>query len=142
MTAIDTTFLVAWELAEHPRHADARACLGRLLAAGEQFVITPAIVAEFIHVVTDAKRFQTPLTMDHALTRAAFWRSAKEVFLIEADDTVLNLFERWMRQHHLGRKRILDTMLAATVHQHGARSILTLNSADFAIFGVFSFPLT
>ncbi len=37
----------------------------------------------------------------------------------------------------LGRKRILDTQLAATLHRHGVRRLLTSNPDDFRVFGVF-----
>ena len=36
------------------------------------------------------------------------------------------------------RKRLLDTLLAATYQQAGIRSLLTTNQADFAVFGVFT----
>jgi len=42
---------------------------------------------------------------------------------------------RWMRQFNLGRKRILDTHLAAVLHGAGVRRLLTANPADFAVFG-------
>jgi hypothetical protein len=41
-----------------------------------------------------------------------------------------------MREFGLGRKRILDTHLAAVPHTAGARRLLTSNPADFAVFGV------
>jgi hypothetical protein len=41
-----------------------------------------------------------------------------------------------MRQFNLGRKRILDTHLAAILHTNGVRRLLTSNPADFKIFGV------
>ena len=37
---------------------------------------------------------------------------------------------------NLGRKRILDTRLAAVLHSHGARRLLTSNPADFTVFSV------
>ena len=42
---------------------------------------------------------------------------------------------RWMRQFSLGRKRILDTHLAAVLHTAGVRRLLTSNPGDFAVFG-------
>ena len=42
----------------------------------------------------------------------------------------------WMRQFNLGRKRILDTQLAAILHRNGVRRLLTSNPADFAVFAV------
>lgn len=43
----------------------------------------------------------------------------------------------WMRQFDLGRKRIIDTHLAAILYAGGARRLLTSNPGDFEIFGVF-----
>ncbi|MBI5386642.1 MAG: hypothetical protein HZA90_18380 [Verrucomicrobia bacterium] len=41
-----------------------------------------------------------------------------------------------MRQFNLGRKRILDTHLAAVLNIAGVRRLLASNPADFAVFGV------
>ncbi|NLX97909.1 MAG: hypothetical protein GXY83_17235 [Rhodopirellula sp.] len=46
-------------------------------------------------------------------------------------------FLAWLQQFSLGRKRLLDTLLAATYQQAGIQSVLTTNATDFAIFGVF-----
>ena len=43
---------------------------------------------------------------------------------------------RWRREFRLGRKRILDTHLAAVLHVAGVRRLLTSNPDDFAVFGV------
>jgi hypothetical protein len=43
-----------------------------------------------------------------------------------------------MARHGLGRKRVLDTLLAASFHTAGVKSILTLNPADFDVFGQFA----
>jgi hypothetical protein len=42
-----------------------------------------------------------------------------------------------MNRHQLGRKRILDTHLAAVLWTAGVRRIFTSNKADFTIFGGF-----
>jgi hypothetical protein len=39
-----------------------------------------------------------------------------------------------MRQYNLGRKRILDTHLAAVLYANGVTRLLTSNPADFAVF--------
>ncbi len=61
---IDTGFLVAAEVVEHSAHTDARSTLGRLIAAGELIAIAPQVLAEFIHIVTDSRRFSSPLDVD------------------------------------------------------------------------------
>jgi hypothetical protein len=58
---LDTGFLVAAEVTEHGEHTGARATLARLLAAGDLIAIAPQVLAEFIHIVTDPRRFRQPL---------------------------------------------------------------------------------
>jgi hypothetical protein len=41
-----------------------------------------------------------------------------------------------MKQFNLGRKRILDTHLAAILYTNGVSRLLTSNPSDFAVFGV------
>jgi predicted nucleic acid-binding protein len=52
---LDTSFLVAIEVRPYEEHARAR--FQRLLKAGDTFSLSPQILAEFIHVVTDPRRF-------------------------------------------------------------------------------------
>ena len=47
------------------------------------------------------------------------------------------LFLGWLMQHGLGRKRLLDTHLAATLWSAGVRRLMTSNPRDFTIFGAF-----
>jgi len=60
---LDTGFLVAAEVTEHAEHAGARDTLARLLSAGDLIAIAPQVLAEFIHIVTDPRRFTQPLDM-------------------------------------------------------------------------------
>lgn len=57
---LDTGFLVAAEVREHAAHADARATLVKVLAAGDVIAIAPQLLAEFVQVVTDPRRFTQP----------------------------------------------------------------------------------
>ncbi len=43
----------------------------------------------------------------------------------------------WRARHQLGRKRLLDTLLAATFHHAGVRRMVTNNERDFRELGVF-----
>ena len=135
---VDTGFLVAAEVLEHAQHAAARDTLKRLLTAGDFFAVAPQVLAEFIHVVTDPRRFQQPLDITEAHRLAEQWWTAREVIRVFPDNASTHQFLTWLRQFFLGRKRLLDTLLAATYNQAGIRSLLTTNPADFAIFGVFT----
>jgi predicted nucleic acid-binding protein len=137
---MDTSFLVAVEVASHAEHSRARGRIDKLLKAGDTLSLTPQILAEFIHVVTDSRRFSSPLSVEEAVHRAANWWDAAEiVHVFPTGDSTL-LFLTWMEQHSLGRKRLLDTMLAATLYSRGITSLLTLDPGDFRIFGKFVFP--
>jgi len=50
---VDTSFLVATELASHTRHRAGRALLQRLVEAGDNLALAPQVLAEFVHVVSD-----------------------------------------------------------------------------------------
>lgn len=135
---LDTTFLVQVEVREAPGHAEAREWMGQCLhSAPQPFALAPQVLAEFIHVVTDPRRFSAPLTVDEAVGRAQLWLEAQEVKWVYPDLESTRLALQWQRQHRLGRKRLLDTQLAAIYHVAGIAHVRTLNFADFEVFGVF-----
>ena len=137
MIGLDTSILVAHAIAEHPQHEASQRWLDEQIAENQSFAITSGILAEFIHIVTDGRRFETPLAMSEALERAAFWSEAREVTLLAADDAVNALWLQWLADFQLGRKRLLDTLIAVTWHAAGISEICTLNPRDFKIFDVF-----
>ena len=134
---VDTTFLVEVEVEGHPNHQVARSLLDDLLAKGDLLALAPQVLAEYVHIVTDPKRFLRPLTMPQALDRARIWWDAQEVVRVFPDADSSQLFLQWMVEHKLGRKRLLDTLLAATFHAREIRSILSSNARDYAVFGCF-----
>jgi len=92
---------------------------------------------EFIHVVTDQRRFSAPLSIEHAVERSKPGGNAQEVSHAFPTEESVVLSLRWIREHRLGRMRLLDAQLAATYHCHGVRSILSSNARDFASLGCF-----
>ena len=136
MIGADTTFLVQLELVELPAHPAARELQQReILQPQVPLALAPQVLAEFIHVVTDPRRFQKPLTAHEAAAKARFWWSAAEVQHVFPTDAATVLFLDWMQRHQLGRKRILDTQLAAILWTAGVRQMLTANPVDFDLFG-------
>jgi hypothetical protein len=75
--------------------------------------------------------------MSDALVWLAEWGRLTGMQWCHTDAAVSELWLRWIQEFQLGRKRILDTLLAATLHQRGARRLLTSNPDDFRVFGVF-----
>lgn len=135
---LDTSFLVAAEVAGHVEHTAARARLKELRQASDRFALTPQVLAEFIHVVTDGKRFRQPLPMAAALARSNVWWKSPEVVQLWPDEETVRLFFSWMTAHRLGRTRVLDTLLAAAYRNAGITSLLTTKARDFTVFGEFT----
>ncbi len=114
-------------------HQQANTLLDVLLEEGHTFALAPQTLAKFIHVVTDAKRLPIPLTITEALERAERWWDAVQVVRVFPDGAIVADFFGMIRKHRLSRKRLLDTMLAATLQQLGIRKIITNNEADYRV---------
>lgn len=135
---LDTSFLMAAEVSCHADHVTARTLASSLRQRGDHFALAPQMLAEFVHIVTDPKRFTAPLTMPQALERTQVWWDAPDVERVWPDESAVSWFLAAMAKHQLGRKRVLDTLLAGTFHSANITSLLTLNAADFAVFGEFT----
>lgn len=134
---IDADFLVAAEIREHPFHRQADELLQALLAAGHDLALAPQTLAEFIHIVSDPKRMPQPLSMAEAIGRAEHWWQAEEVLRVFPDGQTVTDFIGWLSRYQIGRKRLLDTMLAATFKQASIKRLVTNNERDFKVFGCF-----
>lgn len=134
---IDTSFLVAVESTVHEHGFAARELLDRFKLDGEVLALNPDVLSEFIHVMTDGKRLEEPLTVDEAIGQAMTWWSAMKVVRVFPNESSIDLFLDWCQKYHLGRKRLRDTMLAASYFTAGVTRIVTLNAKDFRVFGCF-----
>jgi len=75
--------------------------------------------------------------MDDALARAEHWWQAREVLRLYPDGETITTWISWLRDHRIGRKRLLDTMLASSCASHGISTIISNNGADFQVFRKF-----
>lgn len=132
-TALDTDVLIHWAIEGCEHHAPVRRWLDAELEQGRRIAIAPQVLFEFLHVVTDGRRFAHPAPIERARDLArAIWSApeTRRLELAASPDRVCQLLER----HALGRKRILDTALAATLEQAGIARLATFNARDFRIF--------
>ena len=133
--AIDTTFLIQLEVRESEGHEKAHLFLQqRLLGDGHQLGLVPQVLEEFIHVCTDPRRFERPLSMTEALDKADFWWRASEVQQVLPSAEAVALFLEWMKGLRLGRRRIHDTLLAATCVTTGIKELVTSDKDGFQVF--------
>lgn len=136
MTGLDCNILVQLALADHPVNAATVAAVQAETQGGGRLAVPSLVVTEFLHVVTDQRRFAPPLTMGEALDWIEELLANPAACLLEPSPDSVRQTLRWMRQFSLGRKRILDAHLAAVLHSAGVRRLLTSNPGDFAVFGV------
>jgi predicted nucleic acid-binding protein len=137
MIGLDTNILVAYAVPEHPAHDLVRVRIEGFLTEARPLALTSMVVSEFVHVVTDIKRFTQPLSMREALEWSRYWSDAVETTLCPSDLAVHQQWQQWMEEHRMGRKRLIDTLLAATWHVAGIVEIFTLNPRDFGVFDRF-----
>lgn len=137
IVGIDTDFLVRASGPSHTGHQAVIQLRDQYVDEGNTFAIAPQVISEFVHVVTDARRFSLPLAMENALEIGSFWWNSANVCQVTTGADALTLFNAWMIEHRLGRKRILDTMLAATYAADGIGDLISGNARDYRIFGQF-----
>jgi predicted nucleic acid-binding protein len=136
MTGLDCNILVQLAFAEHPANARTIAAVQNEIDQGVKLVFPPLIATEFLHVATDERRFSPPLAMSEALDWVEDFTSNSSVSLLHPTDESFCQTLHWMRKLRLGRKRILDTHLAAVLHTSGVRRLLTSNPEDFKVIEV------
>lgn len=139
MIGVDTSFLVGLAVREHPAHPRCWSLFeSEIRGRGASVAMTPQVLAEFCHVVTDPRRFERPLPMADALELSEQWWNAEECRPVSTDVEACRLFLSWMHEFGLGRKRLLDTLLAASYHRAGVTRLASTDWRDFERYGVFA----
>jgi predicted nucleic acid-binding protein len=136
MIGLDCNILVQLAFADLPGNAKTVAAVQVETSKGEWLVFPSLVIAEFLRVATDDRRFALPLTMAEALDWIDEFLKNQAAGLLEPTPASTGQTLLWMRQFNLGRKRILDTQLAAILYVGGVRRLLTSNPTDFQVFGV------
>ena len=132
---LDTNLIVEAHLPGLPRHEIARSFLDDQLAVSDvTLVVTPLVLHEVVHVVTDPRRFDPPLSMIEALTLARAYVGGSNVECLAVDEHCLVLALDLLQRHRLGRNRVADCLLAATLLANGVHRLATFNPTDFAAF--------
>lgn len=132
---LDTNVLIYAHLPVFPGSGVVRAYLQRgLVDDRRRFSLTALVLHEFVHIVTDPRRFDPPVVMAEALSLAGSYLGRTNVDCLPVDERSMRLAVDLLEAHQLGRKRIADALLAATLLRHGVTAIVTCNPGDFAIF--------
>lgn len=132
---VDTNVLVYAHLPALAEHGPVRAFLLEQLRQPElTLVLTPGVLHEFIHIVTDSRRFDPPVAMGEALAVARLYLGRPNVECVPTDAEALDQALALVERHNLGRRRLADTLFAATLLCQGVRQLITCNVSDFDVF--------
>lgn len=132
---LDTNVLIYAHLPSLPHHQIVRRyLLEQLRQEGVRLAVTPMVLHEFVHVITDGRRFEPPISMGEAVAIARLYLGRSNIDCLAINEDVLQDALTLLERYGLGRKRIADTLLAATLLHHGVGEIVTCNPADFQSF--------
>ena len=138
MTGIDSCFLIDLYWQDSPRNKNARALYSEIANDENiQIGIFHNCFNEFLHVITNPKRFENSFSIKEAIEVIDFWCDIDRVTVLYPDDTVFKRTLAWMNMYNLGRNRINDTQMAACYLSNNISSIITANPKDFEIFRCF-----
>ncbi len=132
---VDSNVLIYSAVESMPEYRSVASFFERRVLTGEiTCAVTFPVLLEFVHITTDPKRFSPPLELEESVAIAEqYWNAANWRRLLPRRQTGVRTFEL-LRRHGLGRKRLLDTYLAATLLDHNVQTLLTCNTRDFQVF--------
>ena len=132
---LDSNVLIYAQIPSMLAHNAVRSFMLKQLANPEtQLIVTPAILHEFVHIVTDSRRFEPPVSMFEAIAIARNYLGRTNVRCLATDEAALQLALELMERHRLGRQRLADSLFAATLLINGVHELITCNPADYRIF--------
>jgi predicted nucleic acid-binding protein len=132
---VDANVLIYSAVESMPEHEPVLAFFKSRVLTGElKCAVTFPVLLEFVHITTDPRRFKPPLSVEESTGIAQqYWNAADWEQLLPKTTTGARAFDL-LRRNKLGRKRLLDTYLAAALLDHGIPALITCNTADFRIF--------
>lgn len=134
MVGLDSCFLIDLYWEDSPRHAAVLKKFNEIAASGQDVCIYYNCFNEFIHVITDKKRFENAFSMEEALSVVDEWRDLENVKILFPDEQSFGRTVAWLSVYKLGRNRLNDTNMAASYVHSGVSSVITANPKDFEVF--------
>ena len=135
---LDTCFLIDLYWEDSPRHKNAQELFSKFASdESTEIAIYSNCFNEFLHVITDSRRFENPFSITEAISVIDFWCNIERVKVLHPDDNSFKRTLAWISMYELGRNRINDTQMAACYVSNGIFSLVTANPKDFEIFDMF-----
>lgn len=132
---MDANVLIYSAIKSMPQHKTVRSFFqGRVLTGQLTCAVSFTVLLEFLHVTTDSKRFDFPLTMEESIEIVQnYWNASNWKRLLPAVTTGNRTLDL-LQKHRLGRKRLLDAYLVAMLIDNHVNTLITCDRTDFGIF--------
>lgn len=134
MIGLDSCFLIDLYWEDSPRHAAVLKKFNEIASGGQDVCVYYNCFNEFIHVITDKRRFENAFSMEEALSVVDEWRDLENVKILFPEEQSFVRTVAWLSVYKLGRNRLNDTNMAACYVNNGVSSVITANPKDFEIF--------
>jgi predicted nucleic acid-binding protein len=132
---VDANVLIYSAIESMPEHPKVLSFFEERVLTGElKCAVSFHVLLEFIHVTTDPKRFKSPLTLKEGLGMVEqYWNASNWNRLLPHSNTGSRTLDL-LRRYRLGRRRLLDTYLAATLLDNQVTTLITCDWQDFEVF--------
>ncbi len=132
---VDTNVLVYVHMPAVVHHEVVSAALTELVRRpGTSLMLSPLVLHELVHMITDPRRFDPPVPMAEAVALAKGYLRRTNVRCMDTTGAAMELALDLLSQHRLGRKRVVDALLTATLLVNGVDTLITCNPDDFGVF--------
>ena len=132
MILVDANILLYAEDALSPRHTAARSWWDDQLSKDSPVCLCWTVLGAFIRIGTNPRVFETPLSLDQALTRVQSWLDQPCVRIVLPTERHWTVFQKMLRDGQAVANLVTDAHLAALAVEHGCELIST--DSDFSRF--------
>jgi len=134
ISLLDTNVLVYAADETSPFHQAAVSLREKGLKREVLLCICPQVLCEFLAIITDPRRVNSPRTQKEALVEIEKYFHSENILKIYPGPELIERMLSLLKQYKIARQDIFDLQLVATMLSNNIARIYTYNQADFVKF--------
>jgi toxin-antitoxin system PIN domain toxin len=131
--AVDTNVIIAAHRGEHPLHAKASARLRAIVEQDAPWGLPVFCIGEFVRVVTHARVFSPPSSLDDALRAIIGLLGSPTARLLNPGQAYFEYLSEALKGGDARGNLVFDAQIAAVCREHGVDRLIT-SDRDFTRF--------
>lgn len=132
---IDSNVFIYFADSSSPYHHKAKVFVEKIISGGINPIASPQNIYEFYSIITDKKRTGNAYSQKEAREFIAGILSLPNLKILQISHQVFEKVMEFLKSEKISSRQIFDAVLAATMIANGVKTIYTLNTKDFEIFG-------